>query len=325
MRGKPESPAEHLAVGHEAALRRAFVVALGQTIGAHLTLPRLTSALETRRSFQLTESQPWLDFTNDLYARVQAVLAEVFVASAKHFVRDPVAKESRPNPRPQPSAQAGLRFDLTNPFAVRYAEQYAASLILDLSQTSRNAVIQIVTRMMNGELTPDSAARLIRASVGLTPRQVASLERFRADLVRLEHEAAYIDRKVEEYGRRKLAERATTIARTEAMRAANAGQKAAWQASAQQGLIPANGVRRMWLTTIDERTCPICAPLDGQLTTLDEPWPGGYEPGEVHPNCRCAQRLVYAEDDGRFPTRAPRGAPASRSPSRSLRPRVRAA
>ena len=313
MRGKPESVAEHIAVRHEAALRTAFAQALGQTLAAHLTLSRLTDGLATNRSFQLTQSQPWTDFTNDLYARLQAILGGVFVASANAST---VAKAEH---------ALTIRFDLTNPEAIAYAQRYAAELVLDLSTTSQAALRAIITRMMQGELTPDSAARLIRASIGLTPRQVVALENFRAEMVRLGHAPDYIERKVEEYGRRKLAERATTIARTEAMRAANAGQTAAWQAAADQGILPRGGVQRRWITAADELVCPICQPLDGQLAPLDEPFPGGYEPADVHPNCRCSQILVYANDDGTFTTRPPRPRPDTpRPPSRSLRPRLRA-
>lgn len=76
--------------------------------------------------------------------------------------------------------------------------------------------------------------------------------------------------------------------------------------------------------------CPICAPMDGQLATLDEPWdtPIGpvQTPTDTHPQCRCSVVLVFVQADGTFPTRDPRpgftGQP--RNPPRSLRPRLRA-
>lgn len=37
----------------------------------------------------------------------------------------------------------------------------------------------------------------------------------------------------------------------------------------------------MWSATLDDRTCPVCVFLDGQIFELDEPF-------ATHPNCRCA-------------------------------------
>lgn len=283
------------------AITRAFLHALGQTIGAHLTLDRLTHAVATRRSFLLTDHQAWLDFTNNLYARLRAVLIEAFTQAANQTLG--VKKD------------VTVGFGPTNPYAIAYANRYAAQLVRDLSQTSQAAIRHILVRVMNGELTVDSAARLIRASIGLTPVQAQALERLRRDLEdkslnprspSFGMTTDRIDATVERQGRAYLAARAAIIARTEAMRAANAGQQAAWQDAARRGTIPQGQVQRMWLTAHDELTCPICAPLDGQLTGLDEPFPGGYEPSFVHPNCRCGQRLVYAQADGSFPSRPPR-------------------
>lgn len=37
----------------------------------------------------------------------------------------------------------------------------------------------------------------------------------------------------------------------------------------------------MWSATLDDRTCPVCVFMDGQVFDLDEPF-------ATHPNCRCA-------------------------------------
>lgn len=275
---------------------------MGQTIGQHLSLARLSEGVKTNRSFLLTEHQAWLDFTNDLYARFQVILAKAFRDAANTTLG--VKKLA-----------ASVGFGPTNPYAIAYANRYAAELVRQLSATSQAAIRDILTRVMNGELSVESAARLIRATIGLTPQQAQALERLRLSLEdrSLNPKSpsygmtqARMDTLVEQQGQAYLASRAYTIARTEAMRAANAGQKAAWQDASQKGILPQGQVMRMWLTAEDEVTCPICAPLDGELTTLDDPFPGGYEPSFVHPNCRCVQRLVYQQDDGTFPTRTPR-------------------
>jgi SPP1 gp7 family putative phage head morphogenesis protein len=90
------------------------------------------------------------------------------------------------------------------------------------------------------------------------------------------------------------ADRAETIARTETMRAANEGQIEAWQQAAETGLLTGNESTE-WITTPDDRLCPICEPLDGQTTALG----GTFEvDGDrvssppAHPRCRCTVGLA---------------------------------
>ena len=68
--------------------------------------------------------------------------------------------------------------------------------------------------------------------------------------------------------------RMTLIARTEIIRAHNQGQIKFYDTV---------GVKKfIWQTADDERTCPICQPLDGKTFIV------GKDPGPVaHPLCRC--------------------------------------
>lgn len=94
--------------------------------------------------------------------------------------------------------------------------------------------------------------------------------------------------------------RAGVIARTETMRAYNAGNLAA---------IEENGARfAEWIASPDEAVCAICMPRDGVVFRLGEGWSG---PGDdpypaalplpklpAHPRCRCTFRAVYRRPDG---------------------------
>jgi len=74
--------------------------------------------------------------------------------------------------------------------------------------------------------------------------------------------------------------RATLIARTETLRAHNEGRKVFYRHA---------GVKKVkWLTAQDERTCPVCRPLDGRVFGIDD------DPGVVHPGCRCSRVAVVA-------------------------------
>ena len=68
--------------------------------------------------------------------------------------------------------------------------------------------------------------------------------------------------------------RATLIARTETLRAHNEGRKVFYRQA---------GIKKVkWLTAQDERTCPVCRPLDGRVFGIDEA-----EGPPKHPGCRC--------------------------------------
>jgi SPP1 gp7 family putative phage head morphogenesis protein len=90
------------------------------------------------------------------------------------------------------------------------------------------------------------------------------------------------------------ADRADKIARTETMRAANEGQLEAWNQAEEQGLLTGTE-QKEWITTPDDRLCPICEPLDGVQVPRD----GTFEvDGEqldgppAHPRCRCTTALA---------------------------------
>lgn len=74
--------------------------------------------------------------------------------------------------------------------------------------------------------------------------------------------------------------RLNTIARTEVLRASNAGRLEAYKKS---GVVAG----KEWLTAEDDRTCPICSSLDGERRKLDEPFSIGVLAPPAHPNCRC--------------------------------------
>lgn len=87
---------------------------------------------------------------------------------------------------------------------------------------------------------------------------------------------------------------ARTISRTEVMRAANDASLDAYKRSDVV-------VGKQWLTALDERVCPECAPLNGKITKLNKDfWDtnGEFEGGNPprHPNCRCDVLPVLVDE-----------------------------
>lgn len=52
----------------------------------------------------------------------------------------------------------------------------------------------------------------------------------------------------------------------------------------------------VWKTSIDDRVCPICLPLEGTVIKINGSFPDGIEHPPAHPNCRCFIQSVIPRD-----------------------------
>jgi SPP1 gp7 family putative phage head morphogenesis protein len=195
--------------------------------------------------------------------------------------------------------EVSIRFDVTNPRATEYIRQHTAQLIREFGQTNRQTIQHILQRSFNEGIPPAKTARMIRdTGIGLTTRQHIAVENFRR---RLENDPevdlnqAQIDSRAERYANRLLRHRTETIARTETISASVEGQKELWREARDEGLIDAN-TKREWIAVEDGRTDDICLDLDGEQAPLDGTYPGGIYGPPVHPNCRCAEKLVFEDE-----------------------------
>ena len=74
------------------------------------------------------------------------------------------------------------------------------------------------------------------------------------------------------------------IARTETMRASNMGQQEAWAQAKDKGLLTGKE-KKEWITTPDDRLCPVCEPMDGKKVPMADEF--DIEGPPAHPQCRC--------------------------------------
>ena len=83
-----------------------------------------------------------------------------------------------------------------------------------------------------------------------------------------------IAKRIEEFYGKTYKTRALMIARTETITASNRGAEQAYQELGVKNL--------QWYTALDERVCPECAPLHGNIYPINQ----GPRPA-IHPQCRC--------------------------------------
>lgn len=239
---------------------------------------------------------PWNLFSNKLLPAIEDGMLAAATTAARRAAQDIprralIAKED-------PLTAMGFRFDRTNEEAVRWAQGHAARLVIDISAQTRQAINAVVVRMFRDGIPPDAAARILKAIVGLHPRYALAVDNRRRALMAQGVDLEKVEFHVKQYAARLERQRASTIARTEAITASNAGQHELWQQARATGLLEGDRVQREWLVAADERLCEICEPVPGNGPVgLDEPFRLGdgdevlYPP--AHPQCRCAVRLVF--------------------------------
>jgi hypothetical protein len=185
-------------------------------------------------------------------------------------------------------------FDGKNPKAQQVAERTAAAAVVDISKQVEAAIRAVVVKSIRTGIPVYDAARLIESTIGLDERRAGALDTYRTGLVNDGLSFDRINTLTDRYADRLLRSRANTIARTEIMGALNAGNRAA-NVDAQAGGLLSKAAVKEWLTTDDEKTCPVCEPLDGVQVPLRAMFPTsvGPLPGPpAHPNCRCAQAVT---------------------------------
>lgn len=228
--------------------------------------------------------------------------------------------------------QAAFHFGITNPETVRYLRDYEMSLVRGLTQDALGSVRTVISAGVTEGRGPIDIARDVRQFIGLTPSQTQAVMNYRRALENLDRNALdralrdqrfdptvrtaigngaslspdYIDKLVERYQQRMLKFRSETIARTEAIRAVNAGNVQLWKQAAADGKVDAAGVTKKWLATHDGRTrhAHLTIPyLNPDGVGLDEPFkselgpirfPG--DPNATAANtirCRCALFIRY--------------------------------
>ena len=172
--------------------------------------------------------------------------------------------------------QIGMSFTLVNPRAVETIDAMAGEAIVGITNNTRIAVRGVIRRGFTDRISPVKMAREIRQMVGLTDGMSQAVLNYRRGLedripgtqnrrisgpdkqiVRRHIKHGGLTQKqindlTAKYNVSLLNRRALNIARTETVRASNAGQNELWRQGIDQGYIKRNA-RKKWLPTYDKR------------------------------------------------------------------------
>lgn len=188
-------------------------------------------------------------------------------------------------------------FNMRNPKAIEWATKYVGDNIREVENVTREAVRAIIADALKYGGHPRETAREIRQFIGLTEKQVKSILNYQRKLDESGRSVSRVNEMVDSQVRRLIRRRAETIARTETIDAANQGQMLHWEDMAAQGYLDKRFIKKKWSATPDERLCPVCKPLDGEIADIDKPFSwGGMRPTR-HPKCRCAVSLVEINEE----------------------------
>lgn len=201
-----------------------------------------------------------------------------------------------------PKIEATISFNKTNPNSLYFAQTRTGQLITSIDEMTRLAVRKIIIDAFNDQIDYRATARRIKNVVGLHPKWAEAVVKYEktqyARLIRMgikpEKALLRAQEQASKYADSLKSKRATMISRTEIQLAQNEGRYEGWKQAAEEGLVDPQAMK-MWVTAEDERTCDICAPLDGEIV----PWNGtfsiGLEAPIVHPHCRCTMVILPPE------------------------------
>jgi SPP1 gp7 family putative phage head morphogenesis protein len=200
--------------------------------------------------------------------------------------------------------QVGLEmaFDVTHPRAVDTVRRMSNELNGLMTNSVKEVMGDLLAEGIEGNMGRTELRRMIGQRIGLTPYLQNAVNNYQDGLLAAGRKKRDAMRMAGEYADRLTRYRAEVVSRTEISRAMSLGQWEYWQQAKDNGVIPFDS-QRVWITAEDERTCPVCAPMDGEVAAMDGGWEtanGFVEyPSQTHPQCRCTTGLVFPDEVGK--------------------------
>lgn len=258
----------------------AYVAAVRDVASAR----KVAEALRRGDVTRAIESIPWA-----------SVAADSLQPQAAKILRDIVERAGELAVLP---GKVEVAFDIVNPRTFEFIRTETARLVTNVTEETKAAIRAIVEdafRIAPGKLGqgPRAMAEDIVAHIGPNERQMRALLAYREKLVA--DGAPNVETLVDRYHARLVKERALLIGRTEALMAANAGQRLKWDQAIADGLLDPARWEASWIVSPDERLCPKCKTMQGNRRSVTGRYTEGVYAGTVgppgHPRCRCTEVL----------------------------------
>lgn len=218
------------------------------------------------------------------------------------------------------SLVSGFEFDMSENRVINWINEHGAEFVTRSTEEQKDAIKVFLKRSVKESMSTDELARLIRPCVGLTkPQAEANLRYYNTikETLKSEHpkmQAATIERKAREasmkYAEKQHRKRAKDIAQTEIAQAYNKGADMAILQAQEHGEM--GRVKRVWITSGDDKVCPVCRALDGMEIDMDGEFDSLFGEGKnkiplklkrslfahtevppAHPHCACG--VLYEE------------------------------
>jgi hypothetical protein len=270
----------------EPRLRAAFLAAI-EVLRGRLDLRLLADLIEQGRIEQAVAMAAGPTVTDAAYRLYTGEVLGAVDQAARAF-----AAAAPPLDMPL-VGRVAIGFNVTNPGTVRWLQTWELQALRGFSEQAREAVTEAIQGAILAGRNPLDTARSIPRAIGLTARMERAAQNYEAALRegrmgdaaryglrdrRMNHARApaedeRIQRMVGRYRDRAQRLRAETIARTESIRAANAGNHLLWEQQIDEGRVTRDRLRRKWVYTADSK-------VRHEHRTIPSLNPGGVSQGE---------------------------------------------
>lgn len=237
---------------------------------AAMSVP-VKDAIASRNYEAIVDAFPWQDVKNTL-----DLTKEPFADATKKKIGTGF-----------PTIQFKGRFDYTDPRATQWAIDQSARLVTAVTDEMRQQIRDVIGQAFTQNKTVVDTARQLRTFIGLNARQQRALENF----IEQNKDKPNFEKLVADYRAKAIKYRATMIARTEIITAESNGRQLGWQQSIDGGWAHPQSMKR-WSAALGERTCEICAAMNGKSVRWDLPFPNGVFDAPAHVMCRCSTVLL---------------------------------
>lgn len=270
---KEQESIHRLQTPFETALQKEFLLSVAVLQGV-VTRKRLIEAVRAGKSpFKTKELR-------DAFENLTNNISDATIAAAYQGINDLPTKKAR-----------SIEYDPLDPGTVKSIAEHNREMVGNLSKETQKGLNYSFAQAKKDGLKNAVIPGYMLPMIGLTYPQSKSLTALRRDLIEEEASSSFIKGRIKKESGLKVGFRAENVGITETTESMSGGRSDLWRQAKDQGLIEDVEYQRVWVTSTDERVCPICRPLHLERADIGESFEGGYQKPPAHPRCRCSEVL----------------------------------